>query len=48
MQRLGADASNFNESGSEQWRQWSESRSPEGRARAQQHGGLFGEGGVAV
>jgi len=47
MQRLGADASNFNESGSEQWRQWSESRSPEARARAQPHGGLFGEGGVA-
>jgi hypothetical protein len=47
MQRLGADASNFNESGSEQWRQWAESRSPEARARAQPHGGLFGEGGVA-
>ena len=47
MQRLGADTSNFNESGGEQWRQWAESRSPEGRARAQPHGGLFGEGGVA-
>jgi hypothetical protein len=47
MQRLGADTSNFNEAGGEQWRQWAESRSPEGRARAQPHGGLFGEGGVA-
>jgi len=45
MQILGSDTTSFNGGEADTWRQWAENRSPEGRARSQPHGGLFGEGG---
>jgi len=43
--RLGANTDWYNQGTSEQYRQYAESQSHEGRARATPHGGLFGEGG---
>jgi organic hydroperoxide reductase OsmC/OhrA len=47
-QKLGADTSWYNQGTSDQYRQAAEAKSPEGQARAQPHGGLFGEGGGSL
>jgi hypothetical protein len=46
MQSLGADTSNFNQATSDQWKQWSESRSPEGQERRRPQDGMLGLGGL--
>lgn len=47
-QRLGADTSGYDQTTSERYRLAAEAASPEGRARTEPHGGLFGGGGNAL
>ena len=47
-QKLGADTSGYDQATSERYRLAAEAASPEGQARAEPHGGLFGGGGNAL